>query len=109
VGADLRPGRDPLRLGVGVAVLHRPRGLRRDVADLRADCRGRAPGLEGTLRVELSRDGGATFEPLFAGVAASAGKRKWVATGPKTTAAVIRVTSESDTRSQRFSPAFTIR
>jgi hypothetical protein len=67
------------------------------------------PGLEGTLRVELSRDGGATFEPLFAGVAASAGKRKWVATGPKTTAAVIRVTSESDTRSQRFSPAFTIR
>src|SRR5690606_21528538 len=65
-------------------------------------------GLEGTLRVELSRDGGLTFEPILSGVNAKKGKAKWKSTGPKTSTAILRVTSESDPRSQSFSSVFAI-
>lgn len=68
------------------------------------------PGLEGALRIELSRDGGATFEVLFDEVPASPGKKKWKVTGPKTGAVVVRLTSLADPRSQTYVPgAFEIR
>jgi hypothetical protein len=61
------------------------------------------PEITGDLKVELSRDGGATFETLFGAVQASAGKKKWAVTAPKTARAIIRLSSVSDPRSQGLS------
>ena len=47
-----------------------------------------------TLRVELSRDGGAAFETLAA-AAPNTGSFAWTVTGPDTTTALVRVTSSS--------------
>lgn len=51
--------------------------------------------LGGTIRIELSRDGGATFpEILFAGTADD-GNESWLVTGPPTATARVRVASVS--------------
>ncbi|MDA8016951.1 MAG: hypothetical protein MPN21_05830 [Thermoanaerobaculia bacterium] len=52
-------------------------------------------GLSGNVRIELSRDGGATFETLF-GNTANDGAQNWNVTGPATTQALIRVSSRVD-------------
>ena len=64
--------------------------------------------LTGTVLIELSRNGGSTFETIADGVAATSGRWKWKITGPKTSAALVRITSTSDGRSQGFSAVFAI-
>lgn len=64
--------------------------------------------ITGTVLIELSRNGGATFETIADGVAATSGRWKWKITGPKTSAAIVRITSTSDSRSQGFSSVFAI-
>lgn len=64
--------------------------------------------LTGTVHIELSRNGGSTFETIADGVATTAGRWKWKVTGPRTKAALIRITSTSDGRSQGFSGVFAI-
>lgn len=52
-------------------------------------------GLSGSLRIELSRDGGATWTALFAGTP-NDGQQTWTATGPETAQALIRIRSRID-------------
>ncbi len=52
-------------------------------------------GITGNVRIELSRDGGATYEVLFDSVA-NTGAQPWVVTGPPTVQAIIRITSLED-------------
>jgi hypothetical protein len=63
-------------------------------------------GLEGTLRIELSRDGGVTFEPLFSGVAARAGKAKWRRRRPRRRSFVLRASRTNGRRASRRSSRF---
>jgi hypothetical protein len=66
--------------------------------------------LEGDVRIEVSRDGGATFETAIAAVPAAKGKKKWTVTGPVTTNAIIRILYIPDPRIQgQNSIPFTIR
>ena len=51
-------------------------------------------GVSGSLMIELSRDGGATWQVLFASTA-NDGSQFWTVTGPTTTQARIRITSLS--------------
>jgi hypothetical protein len=56
-------------------------------------------GVGATVNIDLSRDGGASWTSVAAGVAsggATTGSYSWVVTGPATTAARIRVTSVAD-------------
>lgn len=53
-----------------------------------------ASGFAGNVRIELSRDGGTTWETLFANTA-NDGSEVWVATGSATAAALVRVTSRN--------------
>lgn len=64
--------------------------------------------ITGTVHIELSRNGGSTFETIANGVSATAGKWKWKITGPRTKAALVRITSTSDGRVQGFSSGFAI-
>jgi len=65
--------------------------------------------ITGGVRIELSRDGGATFETIVDGASATAGRWKWKVTGPRTRAALLRITSTSLPRSQGFTTSvFTI-
>ncbi len=52
-------------------------------------------GITGNVRIELSRDGGATYEVLFDSTA-NTGSQPWVVTGPPTAQAIIRITSLDD-------------
>lgn len=66
-------------------------------------------GVTGNVRIELSRDGGATFETLFGSIPVSRGKKNWKVSGQATTQAIIRITSLSDGRITGRSPnVFTI-
>lgn len=68
------------------------------------------PTITGTVRIELSRDGGATFETLFDDAPVASGVRKWKVSGPSTTAALLRITSNGDQRVQGFTTSvFSIR
>jgi subtilisin family serine protease len=49
-------------------------------------------GVSGNIRIDLSRDGGATWTTLFASVANS-GSKSWRVSGPVTTNALVRITS----------------
>ena len=67
-------------------------------------------GVTGDCRIELSRDGGQTFEVIIPLVDVLRGKKKWTVKGPATTAAIVRVVLLSDPRVQGASPnPFTIR
>jgi PKD repeat protein len=67
-------------------------------------------GVTGPARIELSRDGGATYEVIIASVDVQKGKKKWTVKGPTTTTAKIRVVLISDARVQGTTPGlFTIR
>jgi hypothetical protein len=61
----------------------------------------------GTVKVELSRDGGATFETL-ADAAPNSGGFVWTATGPDTAAARVRVTVAGPVPMTAISDDFTI-
>jgi hypothetical protein len=66
--------------------------------------------VSGDCRIELSRDGGETFEVIVASVDVMRGKRKWTVKGPRTTAALVRIVFVADPRVQGVSPSpFTIR
>lgn len=52
--------------------------------------------VSGDVRVELSRDGGATFPELLFGPVPSTGSGIWMATGPGTSSARIRVVSAAN-------------
>lgn len=52
-------------------------------------------GLIQNVKIELSRDGGSTFEVLFSSTA-NDGSETWTVTGPATTQALIRITDTSD-------------
>ncbi len=52
-------------------------------------------GIFGDIRIELSRDGGATYEILYDSIA-NTGTQTWIVTGPPTTQALIRITSLQD-------------
>ena len=52
-------------------------------------------GIFGNIRIEISRDGGATYQVLFDSVA-NTGTQTWIVTGPPTTQALIRITSLQD-------------
>lgn len=68
------------------------------------------PGITGDVRIEVSRDNGATFQTIIASAPLERGKKKWKVTGPTTTTALIRVVLISDPRIFGVSPnAFTIR
>lgn len=54
------------------------------------------PALQGTVRIELSRDGGVTWSTVRASVPVQRGRRKWMVTGPPTSNAVIRITSNEN-------------
>ncbi len=64
-------------------------------------------GIYGNLRIELSRDGGATYEILFDSVA-NTGSQTWLVTGPPTAQALIRITSLQDSVSGVSQYPFTI-
>ncbi|MCC6744593.1 MAG: hypothetical protein IT175_12105 [Acidobacteria bacterium] len=64
--------------------------------------------ITGTVLIELSRNGGSTFETIADGVSVTSGRWKWKSTGPKTKAAIVRITSTSDGRVQGFSQVFSI-
>jgi CSLREA domain-containing protein len=49
-------------------------------------------GVSGNVKIELSRDGGSTFETLFASTA-NDGSQSWMVTEPATTQALVRVSS----------------
>lgn len=67
-------------------------------------------GVTGAVRIEVSRDGGTTFQTIIGSVPVERGKKKWKVSGPTTTQALIRVTLISDPRVFGVSPApFTIR
>jgi hypothetical protein len=66
-------------------------------------------GLAGTLLVEASVDGGATWETVAAGVSPTTKKVKWKTTQQqKTGGAIVRITSEADTRAVSYSAAFAL-
>ncbi len=68
------------------------------------------PGVTGNARIEVSRDGGATFETIIDSVDVVKGKKKWTVKGPTTSTAKIRVVLISDPRVQGTTPGtFTIR
>jgi hypothetical protein len=62
------------------------------------------PAVTGGVRIDLSRDGGQTFEVIKPSVIASRGRKNWIVSGPPTTNAVIRVISLSDPRVFGLSP-----
>lgn len=53
-------------------------------------------GVSGNMRIQLSRNGGATYETLF-GSTPNDGTENWVVTAPLTLSARVRITSLSDT------------
>ena len=57
-------------------------------------------GVTGDCRIELSRDGGQTFEIIIPSVRVTKGKKAWTVKGPKTTNAVVRVVLIADPRVQ---------
>ena len=68
------------------------------------------PGVTGAARIELSRDGGQTFEVIIPSVNVLKGKKGWMVKGAATTTALVRVVLISDPRIQGTSPnTFTIR
>ncbi|MCG8458622.1 MAG: hypothetical protein MI919_20270, partial [Holophagales bacterium] len=52
-------------------------------------------GLAGNVRIQISRDGGATFQNLF-GNTPNDGSQLWNVVGPPTNSALIRVRSRFD-------------
>jgi hypothetical protein len=67
-------------------------------------------GVSGDARIELSRDGGQTFEVIIPSVNVLKGKKGWTVKGATTTTALVRVVLISDPRIQGTSPnVFTIR
>jgi hypothetical protein len=54
-----------------------------------------ASGITGNVKIELSRDGGTTWEVLFASTA-NDGTQNWRATAPATSEARIRVSGVND-------------
>ena len=64
-------------------------------------------GVTGNVKIELSRDGGATWAktPIAMSVKASAGTYNWKLTGPSTTQARVRVSSITDPSVNDVSPA----
>ncbi|MEM7050998.1 MAG: hypothetical protein AAF604_15115 [Acidobacteriota bacterium] len=57
--------------------------------------RWQANGVVGSVRIELSRDGGVSWEVLFASTA-NDGQQPWTVSGPATTNGLLRVTALSD-------------
>ena len=64
-------------------------------------------GIFGNVRIEISRDDGATYQVLFDSVA-NTGNQTWVVTGPPTSQALIRITSLEDSVSSVSEYPFTI-
>lgn len=64
-------------------------------------------GITGNVKIELSRDGGATYEVLFDSTM-NTGAQPWVVTGPPTAQAIIRITSIDDSVSDVSDLPFTI-
>ena len=64
-------------------------------------------GIAGYIRIELSRDGGATYAVLFDSIA-NTGSQPWVVIGPPTSQAIIKVTSLEDSVSDVSDVPFTI-
>ncbi|MFZ1080416.1 MAG: hypothetical protein WAO19_00655 [Candidatus Kryptoniota bacterium] len=64
-------------------------------------------GIFGYVRIELSRDGGATYAVLYDSISNS-GSQPWVVTGPPSTQAIIKVTSLQDSVSDVSDLRFTI-
>ncbi len=64
-------------------------------------------GITGNVKIELSRDGGATYEVLFDSTM-NTGAQPWVVTGPPTAQAIIRLTSTDDSISDVSDLPFTI-
>lgn len=64
-------------------------------------------GIYGSVKIELSRDGGATYQVLFDS-AANSGLQTWIVTGPSTPQAIIRITSLQNSVSGVSSLPFTI-
>lgn len=65
-------------------------------------------GIYGSVKIELSRDGGATYQVLFDSVANSGLLQSWIVTGPPTPQAIIRITSLQNSVSGVSSLPFTI-
>jgi hypothetical protein len=65
-------------------------------------------GVSGNVRIELSRDGGTSWELLFASTA-NDGAQTWTVTGPATTQARIRITSLNEPASDVSDANFRIR
>ena len=62
------------------------------------------------VKIELSRDGGATWEDIVASTAAAAGTYPWTVTGPASANCVVRVSDATDgSPSDDSDAAFTIR
>ncbi len=59
-----------------------------------ATIRWNSTNLRGAVKVELSRNGGASFEMLFAGTPDD-GQEEWLVSGPPTAKAMIRISSTS--------------
>ena len=64
-------------------------------------------GIGTNVQLELSRDGGGSWETLFASTAAD-GRESWLVTGPPTDQALIRVTSTTNPAATATSGVFTI-
>jgi hypothetical protein len=64
-------------------------------------------GIYGNVRIELSRNGGATYEVLFDSVS-NTGLQPWVVTGPPTAQALIKIISLQDSVSAMSTLPFTI-
>ncbi len=64
-------------------------------------------GIAGYVRIELSRDGGATYVVLFDNIS-NTGSQPWVVTAPQTSQAIIKVTSLEDSVSDVSDLPFTI-
>jgi hypothetical protein len=52
-------------------------------------------GLDG-VKIELSRDGGGTWEELASSINAAAGRFTWTATGPGTASCLVRISDAAD-------------
>lgn len=64
-------------------------------------------GIYGNVRIEISRDGGSTYQVLFDSVV-NTGSQTWLVTGPPTSEALIRITSLQDSVSSVSQFPFTI-
>ena len=79
---------------VGSLNVTAPNGGESWAAGSRQNIRWTSSGVSGDVRIELSRDGGATWTTLFSGTR-NDGRQGWTVTGPSTANALVRITSLS--------------